>query len=305
MYYYLIRDYLKKGSLEACLEANEPFVVVMSSDEWQQSGEQFHFSLDLEWDPLKIHHTKAESNFDAITGTFAIPDRNNITGPDDRFAFIMDSRGIVFVDDTGKSREYIQKLRHNKKWHQPGMERFIYDFLVEITADDYELLMKYERELDDIEKQLLEGEATGMTHVNDIRSDMRDLRDHYEQLINMCEELEENEIEIFNEENLRFFRLYANKVHRLYDSATSVRDYTVQIRDLYQTQLDVKQNRIMTILTIVTTVFMPLTLIAGWYGMNFKYMPELDSQIGYPVVIVVSLIIVIISMAYFKIKKWL
>ena len=61
----------------------------------------------------------------------------------------------------------------------------------------------------------------------------------------------------------------------------------------------------MTVLTVVTTVFMPLTLIVGWYGMNFKYMPELDSVWGYPAVIVVSLLIVVISLVFFKRKRWL
>lgn len=61
----------------------------------------------------------------------------------------------------------------------------------------------------------------------------------------------------------------------------------------------------MNVLTIVTTVFMPLTLIVGWYGMNFRYMPELESVWGYPVVIAVSALIVIASMVFFKRKKWL
>ena len=86
---------------------------------------------------------------------------------------------------------------------------------------------------------------------------------------------------------------------------SSLLDYTVQIRDTYQSQLDVRQNRIMTVLTVVTAIFMPLTLIAGWYGMNFKYMPELESEWGYPVVIGVCLLIVILSLIFFKKKKWL
>ena len=85
----------------------------------------------------------------------------------------------------------------------------------------------------------------------------------------------------------------------------SLLDYTVQIRDTYQSRLDVKQNHIMTVLTIVTTVFMPLTLIVGRYGMNFRYMPELESVWGYPIVIAVSALIVIASMVFFKRKKWL
>ena len=61
----------------------------------------------------------------------------------------------------------------------------------------------------------------------------------------------------------------------------------------------------MTVLTIVTTIFMPLTLIAGWYGMNFKYMPELESGWGYPITIIVSILIVLGSLLFFKKKKWL
>jgi magnesium transporter len=79
----------------------------------------------------------------------------------------------------------------------------------------------------------------------------------------------------------------------------------MQLRDLYKAHLDLKQNRIMTVLTVVTTIFMPLTLIVGWYGMNFKYMPELEWKGSYPVVIALSILIVVISLIFFKKKKWL
>ena len=97
--------------------------------------------------------------------------------------------------------------------------------------------------------------------------------------------------------------MFSSRVDRLYDAATHLRDYTIQLNDLYQSQLDVKQNRIMTVLTVVTTIFMPLTLIVGWYGMNFKYMPELDWKFSYPIVIALSIFIVVGSMIFFKVKK--
>ena len=61
----------------------------------------------------------------------------------------------------------------------------------------------------------------------------------------------------------------------------------------------------MTLLTLVTSIFLPLTLIAGWYGMNFKYMPELQMRYAYPVVIAVSVAIVIGCLVWFKKKKWM
>ena len=92
---------------------------------------------------------------------------------------------------------------------------------------------------------------------------------------------------------------------RLYATASSLRDYTLQIGDLNKAHLELKQNHIMTILTVVTTIFMPLTLITGWYGMNFRYMPELDSVYAYPMVFGTCVLIIIFSLVYFKKKKWL
>ena len=141
--------------------------------------------------------------------------------------------------------------------------------------------------------------------MNDIRGDLLDLRLHYEQLIDLGQELEENENGFFREENLRFFRLFTERVMRLQEVARGQREYVSQLRDLMQTQLDVKQNRIMTLLTVITSIFLPLTLIAGWYGMNFRYMPELEWRYSYPVVIAVSVLIVAVCLVWFKKKKWL
>ena len=128
---------------------------------------------------------------------------------------------------------------------------------------------------------------------------------HYEQLIYFGQELAENENDFFMSDNLRFFELFTARVTRLQGIISTLREYTAQVRELYQSELSVKQNSIMTVLTVVTTIIMPLTLITGWYGMNFKYMPELESPFAYPVLIGVVLFIVIGGIVYFKNKKWL
>ena len=81
-------------------------------------------------------------------------------------------------------------------------------------------------------------------------------------------------------------------------------EYSIQLREMHQTQVEMRQNQIMQFLTIVTTIFMPLTLITGWYGMNFKAMPELDTSYGYFIVMVVCILIIILEVIYFKKKKW-
>ena len=86
---------------------------------------------------------------------------------------------------------------------------------------------------------------------------------------------------------------------------TGQREYITQLRDLLQSQLDIRQNRIMTVLTVITSIFMPLTLIAGWYGMNFRYMPELEWKYSYPVLILISVAIVVVCLVWFRKKKWM
>ena len=262
--------------------------------------------IELDIEPDNIHNTKAEVNYDSLTGTFSVPSRRDICGDDYQYAFALDEKGIVFIDSTGVVERMVKKIAQTKKWKVPCLERFIYDFLELIVNRDLSILEKFEKELDAIEDDMLDySTETGLTRVNEIRSNLRELRIHYDQLIDFGQELTENENNFFKPENTRYFRLFTDRVTRLHDTATSLRDYTMQLRDMYHTQIDVKQNRIMTLLTVVTTIFMPLTLIVGWYGMNFRYMPELETRWGYPVVIIASLVIIIGGLWFFKKKKWL
>lgn len=306
---YIIAEALKETTLdELSAKRDRQYVAVLTSAEWAGTRESFNMGIDIEPDLAGSHTTKAEVNYDSLTGSFCIPDRNDLSDRDGQkmFCFALDEKGIVFIDDTGEAQRIIDRIRKSKKWALPCLERFIYDFLEQIVSRDRVLLEKYEDELDEIESSISsEKNEEGSDRANGIRGEIRDLRVHYEQLLDFAQELEENENEFFKEENLRYFRLFLNRVERLRASAIALGDHAHQINEIYRAELDVRQNRIMTVLTIITSIFMPLTLIAGWYGMNFKYMPELGSKLGYPIVIAVSVLIVIVSLLFFKRKKWL
>lgn len=304
--FYLIKETLEQIDRKEINALDRQYVAVLSSDEWKRDRDSFEMGIDMDPDLSEIYTTKAEVNYDSLTGSFSIPDRKDLSKEDSKFAFVLDEKGMVFIDDSGKALELIENIRRVKKWKFPSLERFIYDFLDQIVIDDLRLMEKYERELESMEKIIMEEEEDfPSVRLNDIRSDIRDLRIHYEQLMDMGQEFEENENSFFKQENLRYFRLFLNRMARLHDASTSLRDYTMQLRDQYKAHLDIKQNRIMTILTVVTTIFMPLTLIVGWYGMNFRYMPELEWRWGYPVIIAVSLLVALGCLLFFKKKKWL
>ena len=304
--FYHIKDTLIECNISELKNTEFQYVSVLTKEEWNKYKDSFDLGIDMELDLNEIHSTKAVVNYDSLTGTFMIPDRNNITEQYYKFTFVLDEKGIIFIDDSGRVKKMIRRVCRQKRWRMPSLERFIYDFLEQIIYRDQQLMEQYELELDKIEDAILKDvEDVDLNRISDIRSDIRDLRIHYEQLTDLGQELEENENDFFKEDNLRYFRLFLSRIDRLYSTAASIRDYTMQIGDLYKAHLELRQNNIMTILTVVTTIFMPLTLITGWYGMNFRYMPELETEWGYPLVFGTCITIIAGSLIFFKKKKWL
>ena len=307
MSYYFLADSLQPcAKNELFAQPDRQYVAVLTTPEWGRDRDRFDIGIELEIDTGDIHNTKAEVNYDSLTGTFQLPDRENIGSKEYCFAFALDEKGIVFIDDSGRAEQMIEAIRRTKRWRKPSLERFLYDFLEQIVENDLLVMERYEEELNRIEDEILNSqEKEEIGRINEIHNAIRRLLVHYEQLIDMTQELEENENGFFDEDNLRYIHLFMNLLTRRHDSAASLRDHTMQVRDLYHAQLEVRQNRIMTLLTVVTTIFMPLTLIVGWYGMNFRYMPELNSPLGYPIVIVVSIAIAVACLVFFKKKKWM
>ena len=303
--YYQIKDTLEKSD-ESCINDNETqFVAVLTFNEWEKLKNSFDMGIDFEPYKKDIVSSVANVNYDSITGTFCILDRHDFSKAPVTFAYALDEKGIVFIDDDGNADEIINYIRNTRKWKLPSLERFLYDFLNYIVRDDLELLKSYERRMEEIELAIMNDESPQTGVFFDIRSNIRDLRNQYGELRDIVEVFEENDNDFFKDENIRYFQNFLNHLVRLFETTASIRDYNMQIRDTYKMGLEIKQNNIMTILTIITTVFMPLTLIVGWYGMNFKYMPELDYFWSYPIVFIVSLLIVIVGLAFFKRKNWL
>lgn len=305
--YYIIKETLEPCTKSDLINSKNQYVICLTSKEWTEQKDSFDIGIEFEPNLSEIFVTQAELNYDSITGTFCIPNKSNFSRKEQQFAFALDEKGIVFIDDSGAAKKLVQNIAHTKKWRFPSLERFIYDFLNQLIQNDLSLIKRYERELDRMEDAIEKDDSNIAVskRTNEIRGDIRDLIDHYEELADFGQVLEENENGFFKPHNTRYFRLFLDKIDNLRDASKSTRDLTIQIRDVYKTHLDIKQNHIITVLTIVTTIFMPLTLIVGWYGMNFAYMPELESPIAYPIVIIICLLIVIISLVYFKKKKWL
>ena len=110
---------------------------------------------------------------------------------------------------------------------------------------------------------------------------------------------------LIQEEDRLAFGYLSDRAERFLQHVESLREDLLHIREMYQTQIGVRQSRVMTMLAVISAIFLPLTLLVGWYGMNFAYMPELHWAYGYPVVIALSVVIVVVEIVIFRHNRWL
>lgn len=131
------------------------------------------------------------------------------------------------------------------------------------------------------------------------------LKRYYEQLNFIFDEMTVNDNQLFSEDGVRRLMTLRNRTDRYLSAVKNLQEMVSQLREAYQSQLAIEQNDLMKIFTVVTVIFLPLSLLAGWYGMNFSHIPELKWKYGYPLVILVSIVTVAALIWKFKKKKWL
>ena len=183
-------------------------------------------------------------------------------------------------------------------------ERALYMFFRNMFKGDAKYLEDIEDRINIIDDEIITNKKTDSAEdIVDFRREILRLKKYYEQLDTVFEELCENDNGLISEESLNYFETLKSRMEKLLSSVMNLREYITQVRESYQAQIDIEQNDLMKIFTLVTSIFMPLTLIVGWYGMNFN-MPEFTWKHGYLIVIIVSLLVCIIWFAIFRKGKW-
>lgn len=302
-----------KYMLNRCLSAvdenyensAETIVEIIRSDEYDERYKnEYHHEVLM--DNIKsVQYCKAEMLRSCIIGTLLIPDKNNLTDGEFGLGFYMHKNHLVFIDDTLKIRSVLENLPEIKSPENTPAARFFLEFLEYIIKDDVIFLQKFEDKLVAIEEELLDNDIDDFhREILKCRREILVLNSYYQQLMDMAESMSENKNYIFNHEDCRLFNIYEERVERMYDNTKLLREYTIQMREMYQSQIDICQNQTMKVLTVLTAIFSPLTLITGWYGMNFRFMPETTWKYGYLFIILICAIAVAAEIIYFKKKKW-
>lgn len=248
-----------------------------------------------------IRYSKEENFSSCSQGLIHVPHKRL------SFGFYFDARQLLLID-SGTSRELagaLERLAPNLPARStPAC--LLLRLLELLIADDLPMLQQTEERLSKLEDELLRRTPEHFYEtIIAFRKELSGYHSYYEQMGTLGEQLQQCLCLTMDEEQVRNWQLYINRTDRLHDHCERLREYLLQIRELYQSQIEVRQNKIMTFLTVVTTIFLPLTLIVGWYGMNFPDMFALRWRYGYPAVILISVGVVAAEIIYFHKKKML
>ena len=173
----------------------------------------------------------------------------------------------------------------------------LHEFLLEMTASDVHKLESLENLIISLEDKLLMDSTPGKDGISDIvkvRKDLIKVKRYYEQMEFLTDALCAVDSS---------FAYIDKKFDRLLEFTFHLQTYLESVREAYQSQIDIEQNNIMKVFTVVTSIFLPLSLIAAWYGMNFS-LPEYQWSYGYPFVVSLSLGLVVGLLIFFRKKKW-
>ncbi|MBP3870412.1 MAG: hypothetical protein J6E46_05515 [Faecalicoccus sp.] len=272
------------------------------------------FAMDMSFDQRayveshkELYHTSVYFFDDEIFGALLLPDKDSIL--DTKYAIryrIMKNR-LIFSDRSGMIDTLLYYFSHAAFFERPNVMQVFIDFLNYITINDSELFNDYDNRLNQLEDNIaddaMEVPKDFSDFVLDSKKELRAMARYYKQLLDLGTSLEESNSILMDEINDKSVHMVNNRIERLQNDALTEFDYANQILATYQSKVDARANNIMQILTIVTTIFMPLTLITGWYGMNLQ-MPETAWRYGYLVAIIGSIIVIGVECIIFKKKKW-
>ena len=286
-------------------DEEENSIYLMSFDEFAGHPRKLPRKNAFVHSMTPIQYCKIEKYKECIQGTMRVPKGNKGQLTIHNFGFYLSGSELYFVEESHFLMEHFNKMLEGD-YNNYSLRQILLALLEQLLTEDVLYLQKQEEHLAELEEELLKRVPDYFYEmIMKYRKRLNIFHSYYEQLINMCDVMQTSVNIQLVEEEKEEWQLFSNRAERLHDHVEMLREYLVQIRELYQSLIAVKQNQVMSILTVVTTIFLPLTLIVGWYGMNFPNMPEFGWKYAYLAVIIVSITVVVIEVIYFKKKKML
>jgi len=179
--------------------------------------------------------------------------------------------------------------------------------LIDNVVDNYFILLEdMEERIEKLEDDLIRQTAPAkLQSIHILKRELRFLRKSLWPLRETISSLQRSDSPLIDEPNALYFKDIFDHIIAIIDTVDTFRDMLSGMLDIYLSSASMKLNEVMKVLTIIATIFMPLTFLAGVYGMNFKYMPELEWPWGYFAVLAVMLTVALLMLKFFRKKKWI
>ncbi|MFA5146929.1 MAG: magnesium/cobalt transporter CorA [Candidatus Omnitrophota bacterium] len=187
-----------------------------------------------------------------------------------------------------------------------GADMLLYSILDSCIDNYFPIINEFDRTVDEMSDELFRSPSQNtLKKIYHIKNDIMSLRRTVGPQADVIGLLSRGTFKFIMPANLIYFRNVYDNMVRFNDTVGALRDIISGAMEAYVSIVSNRLNEIMKTLTVITTIMMPLTLIASIYGMNFRYMPELEHKFGYPAVILVMGIMIVSMLVYFRRRKWL
>jgi len=229
---------------------------------------------------------------------------------DEQLSLIIGSNFVISLQESGKDGDVFDpiriRIRDGKGYIRKMKADYLAYVLIDLVVDNYfSIVERLQEKTEQIEELIIKDPTSHNLHeINLLKRDLIYVRKAFWPLREAISVLERGETELFSPNTLLHLRDVHDHIIQLIDTIDSLRDVISDMMNIYLSSISNKLNEVMKVLTIISTIFIPLTFIAGIYGMNFKYMPELEWQLSYPILWLIMIIIGVSMVIYFKSKKW-
>jgi len=222
------------------------------------------------------------------------------------FAIIM-PKAIITWEQT--KDDGMDKIKENVQKGSPkdiSSEEVLYKYLEEILENIYEISEELWDELEILEDEVLVNPTEQiLRRIQSIKRRLIIMRKTTRSIREIANRLSTLEVSFLSKKALHKFESTYKHAVDIMDSVETLSEIVSGILDIYVSSIGNKTNEIMKVLTIIGTIFIPLTFITGIYGMNFKYMPELYWKWSYPLVLIGMFLIGIAMLVYFRKRGWI
>ena len=222
--------------------------------------------------------------------------------------FFLSKNTLVTVHDTNHR---IFNYLHNRAVKDDRLmsrgAAFLFHYLIDVMVDNYNSILEFfDKEVDEIEKGVLaEPDRDVIRKIFTLRRDIYELKRIVLPQKEMIGQISRQQFPMIPERTAFYFRDIFDHLTRIIELSESHRDILLSALEVYFSNVSTKTNEIIKILTIFTVMLMPATFLVGLWGMNFRYMPELEWEYGYLIFWVVLVIITVVMILFFKKKKWI